>query len=130
MDHNPLKAKTVGGQFNGISCNIGPKGRNLGTREVPDVTPADTTAQWLKWLEHRTTPLQVQGSNPGLGKVGPAFHENQASLGNNTGGFRVRLATRQEHLLMHLKVKVTYTELGTVGLGPHGLLRHCVKSVS
>ncbi|GFY74966.1 hypothetical protein TNIN_350501 [Trichonephila inaurata madagascariensis] len=53
MDHNPLKAKTVGGQFNGISCNIGPKGRNLGTREVPDVTPADTTGR-----ESRATNLQ------------------------------------------------------------------------
>ncbi|GFU86686.1 uncharacterized protein TNCV_2881061 [Trichonephila clavipes] len=76
-----------------------------------------------------STP-RSRGSILGLGKVDSTFHpmsgsinKYQAFLGSKPRGFRF------EHLFGTSAYapqgpKVTYTEMGTVDLGPYGLLRH------
>ncbi|GFX00743.1 hypothetical protein TNCV_4577101 [Trichonephila clavipes] len=82
-----------------------------------------------EWLVHRASTPQVRGSNPGLGKVDSAFHpysgsifEYQAFVG--TEGFTSDVPPDRDICSCTSGSKVTYTELGTVGRGPYGLLCH------
>ncbi|GFU67442.1 hypothetical protein TNCV_1599241 [Trichonephila clavipes] len=83
-------------------------------------------------VAHRSSPSQVRGSNPGLGKAYSAFH----SFCGPTNEYQACLETKHWEVFtsdgppdldissstsMH---KVTKTEMGTVGLGPYRLLSH------
>ncbi|GFV41432.1 hypothetical protein TNCV_5048371 [Trichonephila clavipes] len=75
-----------------------------------------------------STP-QVRGSILRLGKVDSTFHPFSGSINEYQACLGVSLQI--DHLIRtsaHAPQPpmVTYTEVGTVGLGPHGLLRHCV----
>ncbi|GFX75330.1 hypothetical protein TNCV_3043521 [Trichonephila clavipes] len=75
---------------------------------------------------HASAP-QVQGSILGLLKVDLAFYPFNGSI-NFAWGLKIGVSLQTDHLIgmsAHAPQRqmVTYTEMGTVGLGPHGLLR-------
>ncbi|GFV52377.1 hypothetical protein TNCV_3216081 [Trichonephila clavipes] len=79
---------------------------------------------------HASIP-QVRDSILGLGKVDSAFHlfsgsinEYQACLETKHWGFHFRLTPDRDICSCSSEPKVMYTEMGTVGFGPHGLLHH------
>ncbi|GFX65437.1 hypothetical protein TNCV_399881 [Trichonephila clavipes] len=79
---------------------------------------------------HASTP-HVRDSNPGLGKVDLAFHpfswtinEYQACLGLNTGGFTSNCPPDRNICPCTSASKVTKSEMSTVDLNPHGMLRN------